>query len=152
MNAEKRREKIAGARTPFNPSLVGHGRLKETGPTERATAVAKRETSVRIEKVSANAVRMRKALGKEDDEVADGGAWASEGGGGRKGVDSSSLSAASFTSSWSRAWRCGGGAGAAESRSCEDLGMLEATDGLLKNENKRVGRVARLSSVDLLVE
>ena len=87
---------------------------------------------MRIEKVSANAVRMRKALGKEDDELAGGGAWASEGGGGRKGVDSSSLSAASSTS-WSRAWRCGGGAGAAESRSCEDSGMLDV---LLKMKKK----------------
>ena len=65
------------------------------------------------------------ALGDEDDGMAGGGAASSESGGGRKGVVSSSFSAASSTSSWSRAWRCGGGAGAAESRFCEDSGMLE---------------------------
>lgn len=47
-----------GARIPFRPSLVDHGRLKETGPAWRATAVANRETRARIEKVKANAVKM----------------------------------------------------------------------------------------------
>ena len=77
------------------------------------------------------------ALGDEADEMVGWGAWSPEEGGGRKGVDSLSSSAASSTSSWSRAWRCGGGAGAAESRSCEGSGMLEVIDVAL--EMKRNG-------------
>lgn len=90
------------------------------------------------------------ALGEEADRMAGGGASSSEGGGGRKGVDSLSSSTASSTSSWSRAWRCGGGAGAAELRSCEDSGMLEVIWRCFGNEEKGVGGVERLSGMDLL--
>ena len=99
-----------GATTPFNPSFVNHGKLKDTGPTSRAMAVANREMRVRIEKVSAKIVTMRRTRGKEG--MAAGGS--SEG---RKGVDSSSAG-----SSESLAGGCGGGGDG--SRSSEDPDML----------------------------
>ncbi len=52
-----KRRQHTGATTPFSPSFVDHGRLKDTGPTWSATAVANREARVRREKVSASVVR-----------------------------------------------------------------------------------------------
>lgn len=110
-----------GATTPFRPSLVDHGRLKETGPAWRATAVANRETRARIEKVKANAVKMW--MGFRKDGVA---GRLSEG---SKGLDSSTAA-----SSCSSAGGCGGVCDVPWSG--EEAGMLQARF-LKKWESKR---------------
>ena len=101
---------LTGATTPFSPSLVDHGRLKDTGPACRATEVANRDTRARHEKVNANAVKTWMVFRK-------GGMMAGGSSEGRKGVDSSTAA-----SSWSSAGGCeGAGDG---SRSGEDAAML----------------------------
>ena len=103
-----KKDDLTGTTTPFSPSFVRQGKLKETGPARWATTVANSATRARIEKLSADAV-----TGRVREEPAPRELLLEEG---RKGVASSSAAAAA--SSWS--WIAGGGA-----RSGEDPGIVE---------------------------
>lgn len=107
--------------TPFNPSCVDHGKLKDTGPVWRAMAVANRDARVRTEKVSASAVRMWIVLLK----VGMAGSGSLEA---RKGVDSSTAASSSSSAG-------GGGGGGDGSRSIEeDPGMVFVDKGSVKKK------------------